>query len=155
MEMMMAVDVVHHQTRRLEALELGADFRLGLTSHFAREEQIESELLGIVKEPAVGADEIGHLLDGQYGHAVDQHDMKANTKSRQASRAADSVRESRSAGHQARGRKNAVAVPSFDGFVDRNRDAEIVGGHDQRFRILQSSDLTVVNAESIENSNTL
>ena len=57
--------------------------------------------------------------------------MKADPKLRQPSRAGHRVGAAAARHHQARRRKNSVAMRDLDSLVDLFRKAEVVGGDDQ------------------------
>src|SRR5580698_6002077 len=95
------------------------------------EEELEAGGNQVRLEFAAFVDEIANSGRRQRRPAVDQNDVQADAEFGKAARSFDGVFERGGCDHEARRAEDALAVGTFDSFVDFRRDSEVVAGDDE------------------------
>jgi hypothetical protein len=126
--------VIERESGRAIGFELRLDFRRDLAADRRAREYLESETHQVATEVAGSVDEIGHVLRRQDRPAFHQHEVQADTQSRQPARARNRILRRGSGDHQARSGEDAALVGGFHGLVDFAREPEIVGRDDELFQ---------------------
>jgi hypothetical protein len=133
-KMMMRIDVIERETGVVKKFELGADFAFDLLAYARPKKDVYSGHRYVRRKLAIESDEIGNLLGWQRRLAINQHQMKSDTKSRQTLSAGDGIGGRRRRDHKACRRQDTVAMRLLHGLVHRRHQAKIVGSHDQLFQ---------------------
>ena len=128
------VGVVQAQAGGGEGCVLGGDLGPQLAADARVEEVAHAQSRLVGWELAVRADQAGDLGRRQDGGTFNHDQMQAHVKVRQALGYGHCFGCRGAGDHQAGGGQNAVAVRPLDRFVDRWREAEIVGADDDLVR---------------------
>ena len=133
-KMMVRIDVIERQAGRGESIELRRDFRRELFAHFRAQEDLRAERRHVTAQPSIAVDEVREVRGRKRGTSVDEREVQPDSQRREAARALDRVGDRRPAHHQARSAQNPPGVGKLDGAIDLRRQAEVVGGDDQRLQ---------------------
>ena len=132
MEVLVNVDVIERQPSRAESGELCFDFCAHLPASGSTRGQPHPERDEIGAQSTLCVDEVGDRFRRQRRPRVRHRQVDPHAKAGHRARAFDGVGGERSAHHQARGGKNAIAVGDFDSLVDFPRETEIIRRNDQK-----------------------
>jgi len=130
MKVFVDVDMIEHESRVQEHMELRSDLRLKLPPDAPQRKQAYAFEKHFLVHAAIDVCDPGHKLLRQHCATIDQHEMQPDTQTRQPLCADHGVCKSRRADHQAcRGQYTCDACP-FDSLVDRFVAPKIIGGND-------------------------
>ena len=133
-KMMVRIDVIERQAGRGESIELRRDFRRELFAHFRAQEDLRAERRHVPAQPSLVVDEIRDGSAGKCRPSIDEREVQPDTQRRKAAGALDRIGDGGPAHHQTGGAQDAAGVRYFDGAIDFGRQAEVVGGDDQRLQ---------------------
>src|SRR5690349_9206682 len=136
-KMEMTVDVVEWETRCAKSFKLRGNFLFELRAQLAKKEVADSRANRIDAEISVGINQTGNLTGLQRRRSADKRQVKADPQARVLAGQFDRFVGGRAIHHQAGGGKNAIAMGTYDGFIDGARPAKVVGVDDEpanRFR---------------------
>ncbi len=131
MHVAMHVDVVERQPGRAEGLELRGQLARELPPRAATEEKAESGTDKPATKGAVASHQGRYLWRRQERPAIDDDEVQADVKPRQASRPRDRIGGGGRAHHQARRGEDTVQMGALDRLVDGLVEPEIVGADDE------------------------
>jgi len=129
--MMMGVDVIECESRRLKGQELSPDLDRELPPGGRLEKITKSGAGEAIAKPAMLVDQGLDLCGRQDRKAIDHDQMQTNAKLRQPPRPFHGIPGGGFPDHQAGRGENAVPVRGLDRLVHRLGKTEIVGGDDE------------------------
>jgi len=134
MKMMMRIHMVELEAGRCESIELRGDLGGELFAHFGTQEDLRAERRHVPAQPSLVVDEIRDGSAGKCRPSIDEREVQPDTQRRKAAGALDRIGDGGPAHHQTGGAQDAAGVRYFDGAIDFGRQAEVVGGDDQRLQ---------------------
>lgn len=138
MHVLVCVDVIKGETGPPERRELGTDLLLQLPARGGVEEKTATRRGEIGRKRPVRLHERGDVPWRQHRCAANEDHVQPDPQPRISPRAGYRIVGRRRSDHQARGGQHALVVRPFDCLVDRRREAEVVGGDNQRPQALFS-----------------
>ena len=132
--MLVRGDVVELETCRAKRLELSTNLRPHLPAHMGQEKHRGARERHIRPKPAATVHQIRNRRRRQHRLGVDQRQMQADGKRRQATRQLHSLSRRRRSDHQARCGENAFDMRALDRLIDFVGEAEVVRRDDQIFQ---------------------
>jgi hypothetical protein len=133
-KMLMGGHMIELETGGAEGLELGADLRSHLPAHTGQEKHRDARERHIRSKAAATVHQIRDRRRRQNRLSVNQRQMQADGKRRQATRQLHSLSRRRRSDHQACGSEDAFDMRALNGLVDFVGEAEVVGRDDQIFQ---------------------